>query len=620
MVTPSKSSGRLIQFHPPFLTPVEIDKGIPIMSDKQSCEITTKQKSGPADAEDSQSGQGNQKEAKKIEVGMEVEADEGDLGQEDISKAKVTEIVHGEGGDVETIVAKKGAVFTKQLEIPVERVQTVVPETCGDGEEGSSSKVMISASEAEVDALKPVGLEELPPQDVKKPKNDQDLLDQTHIALPTDVGLRSLEEETGQESANAEVSSDDGGTVKIFQVLGPGLLSGMAGNDASAVASYSLDGASNGYGHLWLMLLSTPLLQAVQFACAKIGRVQQKGLAEILREYFGRKLAVPASLLLIVANIALIAADLVAISAGFELITGVPWAWFTAPVALGLWYVTVYQNFDRIKKIFLAMSMVFAAYVVTAFFSKADWGAVLKNTFVPQIDFGFASISTAVALLGATISPYTIFWQVQGEKEEQRFGSTKRKLHFAAIDIAVGVVSGNLIAYFIIVSTAATLFTHHQQIHTALDAARALEPLVGPFAKYLFALGLIGAGLIAIPVLLASASYGVAGTIGWPSGLSKKPWQNEGFYLILTVGLAVSLLLSLIALDPVHLMFWANVLQGVLSPILVVLLVVIGNSQKIMGKNKLGFITNLGLVVAAIVMFGASALLFYGLATGQVGG
>jgi Mn2+/Fe2+ NRAMP family transporter len=213
-----------------------------------------------------------------------------------------------------------------------------------------------------------------------------------------------------------------------------------------------------------------------------------------------------------------------------------------------------------------------------------------------------------------------MFWQVQGEKEEKRSGSTKRKFLFAAMDISAGVISGNLIAYFIIVSTAATLFTKHQQINTALDAARALEPLVGPFAKYLFALGLIGAGVIAIPELLASASYGVTGTIGWPSGLSKKPWQNEGFYLILTVGLALSLILALIGLDQVQLMFWANVLQDVLSPVLVVLLVVIGNSRGIMGKNKLGLITNVGLVVAAIVMFSGSAMLFYGLANGQGGG
>jgi NRAMP (natural resistance-associated macrophage protein)-like metal ion transporter len=594
----------------------------------------------------SQATQGTQKEAGKIEVGMIVEADEGDLGQEDISEAKVTNIIHDVEGNVESIVVKKGVVFTKHLEISVERIMSVAQETDVDTSEGLTSKVTISASEVEVEALTLAGTEAFPPEDVTRIKQSEGLLDETAEALPTSNGLRRLEEDARPEHAQGtgtpqgalgsgasggmrnsggrEESTDsaveDEEKVNFSKVLGPGLLSGMAGNDASAVASYSLDGAQNGYGHLWLMLLSTPLLQAVQFASAKIGRIQQKGLAEILREHYGRKVAIPAALLLIIANIALIAADLVAISTGLELITGMKWVWFVAPIALALWYIAVYQNFRAIEKIFLVMSMVFVAYVITAFFSKPDWGHVLTSTFVPHVDFGFASISTAVALLGATISPYTIFWQVQGEKEEKRSGSIKHKFRLAAIDIGVGVLSGNLIAYFIIVSTAATLFAKHRQIHTALDAARALEPLVGPYAKYLFALGLIGAGVIAIPVLLASASYGVAGTIGWPSGLSKKPWQNEGFYLILTVGLAVSLLLALIGLDPVHLMFWANVLQGILSPVLVVLLVIIGNSRVIMGKNKLGLVTNVGLAAAAIIMFGTSALLFYGLATGQGGG
>jgi NRAMP (natural resistance-associated macrophage protein)-like metal ion transporter len=588
-------------------------------------------------------GQGSQEEAMKIEVGMVVEADEGDLGQEDISEAKVTDIIHDLAGNVESIVAKKGVFFTKHLEISVERIMSVAQEAEADTPDGSPSIVTISASEEEIEALTQVGTEAFPPEDLTRIKHHDDLLDETAKALPTSNGLRRLEEDarheraqgtgkpqgalgsaassgkgnSGERDDSTETADGDEEKVDFSKVLGPGLLSGMAGNDASAVASYSLDGAQNGYGHLWLMLLSTPLLQAVQFACAKIGRIQQKGLAEILREHYGRKVAIPATLLLIIANIALIAADLVAISTGLELITGLKWVWFAAPIAFALWYIAVYRNFRAIEKIFLAMSMVFVAYVITAFFSKPDWGQVLTSTFVPHVDLGFASISTAVALLGATISPYTIFWQVQGEKEEQRSGSTKHKFRLAAIDIGVGVISGNLIAYFIIVSTAATLFTKHQLINTALDAARALEPLVGPYAKYLFALGLIGAGVIAIPVLLASASYGVAGTIGWPSGLSKRPWQNEGFYLILTVGLAVSLLLALIGLDPVHLMFWANVLQGVLSPVLVVLLVVIGNNRGIMGKNKLGLFTNAGLVAAAIVMFAASALLFYGLATGQ---
>lgn len=611
------------------------------MADKQSSEKNPDRACrGAVGRQDNQVNTACQKAAEKIKVGMVVEADEGDLGEKDISEAKVTEIVHGQAGEVETIVAEKGTVFRKQLEIPTDRIQSVAPKSRGDRSE-SPGKVIFKASEQEVDALTPVGSEAFPPEGPNRGKGGRDLLDRTGNLMPTDVGQRRRENKPGPEEipvvkgdsdapdtveTPAPEGSPDGGNgagdgdkIKIFQVLGPGLLSGMAGNDASAVASYSLDGAQNGYGHLWLMLLSTPLLQAVQFASAKIGRVQQKGLAEILREHYGRKLALPAVLLLIVANIALISADLVAISAGLELITGAHWAWFATPVALSLWYITAYQNFDAIKKIFLAMSMVFGAYLLTAFFSQADWGAVLSNTLVPHLDFGFASISTAVALLGATISPYTIFWQVQGEKEEKRAGSLKKKFHLAAIDIAAGVISGNLIAYFIIVTTAATLFTHHRQIHTALDAARSLEPLVGPYAKYLFALGLIGAGLIAIPVLLASASYGVAGTIGWPSGLSKKPWQNEGFYLILTVGLVVSLLLALMGIDPVHLMFWANVLQGVLSPVLVVVLVVIGNSRKIMGEEKLGLVANAGMVLAALVMFGASALLFYGLATGQGG-
>ncbi|MGH2515509.1 MAG: NRAMP family divalent metal transporter, partial [Ktedonobacterales bacterium] len=284
-----------------------------------------------------------------------------------------------------------------------------------------------------------------------------------------------------------------------------------------------------------------------------------------------------------------------------------------------LWYLTVYRSFGQIKRIFLVMSLAFIAYLITGFFSGANWGAVLKDTFVPQLGLDFASISVAVALLGATVSPYTMFWQVQGEKEELRDGTTKQQIRAASLDIGAGTVSGNLIAYFIVVCTSATLFVHHRQITTAADAASALAPLVGPFAKYLFAVGLIGAGVVAIPVLLASTSYAVAGTFGWPASLWKKPWQNEGFYLILTVALAASLLLALLRLDPIQLMFWANVLQGVLSPVLVVFLLLVGNNRKIMRGFRLGRLTNLGLLATTLIMFAATALLFYGLLTGQGG-
>lgn len=443
-------------------------------------------------------------------------------------------------------------------------------------------------------------------------------MEQVSEAVPTVEGLRELERRGDHKPKGASTPGEvkQGG---LLSTLGPGFLAGMAGNDSSAVTTYSVDGATNGYGHLWLLLLATPLLQVVQFACAKIGRVSQRGLAELLKQNYGRKAAAPAALILMVANVALIGSDLVAIGSGLELVTGLSWVWFVIPVAVGLWYVTVFQNFDAIKKVFMVMSLAFITYLITGFLSKPNWGEALTNTFVPHLDFGFASISSAVGLLGATISPYTMFWQVQGEKEEQRVGTQNQQIRTAAVDIGSGVVSGQLVAYFIIVCTATTLFTHHAQITTAADAAKSLEPLVGSFAKYLFAVGLIGAGMIAIPILLASTSYAISGTFGLPSSLSKKPWQNEGFYLILTIALIASLVIALFGFDPIQLMFWANVLQGVLAPILIVFIIVVGNSRKIMGTRRLGLPITIILVLTALIMFTSTGLLFYGLLTGQGG-
>ena len=405
----------------------------------------------------------------------------------------------------------------------------------------------------------------------------------------------------------------------FWRIIGPGVLSGTSGNDPSAVTAYAVDGASVGYGHLWLMLLSTPLYQAVQFACAKIGRVSQRGLSQLLREHYGRSAAILASLLLIITNVALIAADLAAIGSGLELVTGLRWVWFVVPVGFILWYLTVYRNFESFKKIFLTMSFVFVAYILTAFFSHANWGTVLVHTFVPQIGLDFTSISSAVALLGATISPYSMFWQTQGELEEKRTGTLKKQLREAEIDVGTGSISGQVVAYFVIVSTASTIFIQHGSIKTAADAAHALEPLAGPLARYLFAVGLVGSGIVAIPVLLASTSYAVSGAFGWPSGLSKRPWQNEGFYLILTVALVIGLIVALIGIDPIRLIFWANILAGIMAPLLVITILLVGNNRKIMKGQKLSLLNNFGLVLIATILVVAVALLFYGLITGQGG-
>lgn len=548
----------------------------------------------------------------KIKEGMAVESSKGDLGEQDVSKPKVDQVVRDSKNQVTGMVVEKGAIFQKKIDVPADRIQSV--ESVRSNEKG---KVVIDVEEKELEALKARTEETLVTAKEIKRERKQNLLDQVEKDIPTAEGLREKEKETAEGADARDEPIGAPGPGFWLRMLGPGFLAGMAGNDASAVASYAVDGSQAGFGHLWLMLLSTPLYQAVQFACAKLGRLTQKGFASILREQYGFKVAIPAALVLLVANLALITADLVAISSGLELLTHIPWPWFVVPVAMVLWYLVVFSNFNLIKKLFVVLSLAFVAYLLTGMTARPDWGQVLFNTFVPHVGLDFASVSSAVALLGATISPYNIFWQVQGEKEEKRPGTQKQKIRVATVDIAVGVISGNLVAYFIILSTAATLFKSHKTIATASDAAQALTPALGPFGEYLFAIGLIGAGVVAIPVLLASTSYAISDTIGWPTGLSKKPWQNEGFYLIISLSLVVSLVLALVRLNPIQLLFWANVLNGILAPILVVYLFILCNNQLLMRGQRLGWLTNLGLVITVLVMVTATALLFYGMFTGQ---
>lgn len=578
---------------------------------------TTSGASGEPDSSERESRNEPNGNAEGVEQGMVVETREGDLGESDVSTAKVKDVERDAAGDVTSVVVEKGVIFRKTLEVPAERIEavedanssTTEPSTAeGNSEENTPAseanegKVVLNTTKQEIRDLSATGSETL---DTQQPRDEQG----------DDRGGHRTDKPDGSLTKHS-ATTKSAEPVDYLRTLGPGVLSGMAGNDSSAVTSYSVNGATNGYGQLWLILLATPLYQAVQYSCAKIGRVTQKGLADILREHYGRKIAIPASLILVVANTALIAADLVAIGTGIQLLTGIAWEWFVVPVAGGLWYLIVYQNFGIIKKIFLAMSLVFVAYLITGVVSGAHWGEVLQATFIPHLSLGLASISSAVALLGATVSPYTMYWQVQGEKEQKRPGTRKQQFRLAVLDIAVGTLCGNLVAYAIIVCTAATLFTHRKEIQTAADAAAALAPLLGPYAEQLFAIGFIGSGMIAIPVLLASTSYGLSGLFGWSASLWKKPWQSEGFYVIMTAALVVSLIVALLRFDPIQLMFWANVLQGVLSPVLIVFLILVGNNRKIMRTYRLNPITNVCLVLTALVMGAATILLFYGLLSG----
>ena len=532
---------------------------------------------------------------------MEVEGTEGALGEQDVSPARVTEVEKNQQGHVEAVKVSKGTLFRKLLNIPADRVQAVDPVASGAESPG---KVTVDVDEPELEALTAVGPETLPTESKRQQK---DVLDQAEQQVPTVEGMREKERKVYATRPRN----------MLWRVIGPGLLSGTSGNDPSAVTVYAVDGANAGYGHLWLMLLTTPLYQAVQFACAKIGRLSQQGLSELLREHYGRPVAVVASLLLVISNITLIAADLAAVGSGFELITGLSWLWFVVPVAVALWYLTVYRSFEAFKKIFLTMSFVFVAYILATFFSHPNWGAVLVHTFVPQIGFDFTSISSAVALLGATISPYSMFWQAKAEIEEKREGTLKQQLRTAMIDVGSGTIAGQVVAYFIIICTASTLFVHHQSINTAADAARSLEPLAGPLARYLFAIGLIGSGLVAIPVLLASTSYAVAGAVGWPGELARRPWQSEGFYLVLTAATVAGLVITLIGVHPIQLIFWSNVVAAIIAPGLLIAILLVGNHRTIMRGQRLSLLHNSGLVLITLILIAGAVLFFFQLATGR---
>ena len=550
-------------------------------------------------------------EANEITPGMLVEASSGDLGDEDVSKPKVTDVEHDAHGNVQAIKVEKGAIFRKEIDIPADRVQDVIPSDLEDKtgnvheqETAENGKVVVNVGESELEALT-LGREQSLSPESERPQ--QGLLDQIEQQVPTIEGMREKERDIHVPRPRN----------KFLQIIGPGLLSGTSGNDPSAITSYAIDGANAGYAHLWLMLLTTPLYFAVQFACAKIGRTSEHGLSQLLREHYGRPLSIIASFLLITSNIALIAADLVAIGSGIELITGIAWIWFVVPVAAALWYLTVFGSFESFKKIFLTMSFVFIAYVITAFFTHANWGTILVRTFVPRLGFDFTSISSAVALLGATISPYSMFWQAQSEIEEKRAGNLKHQLWDVKLDVGSGAIAGQLVAYFVIICTASTIFIHHGSINTAADAARALQPFAGPFARYLFAIGLIGAGLVAVPVLLASTSYAVSGAIGWPGALAKSPWQNEGFYLVLTVATIAALVITLFRVDPIKLIFWSNILAAIIAPLLVIMILLVGNNRKIMQGKRLSLFNNICLAATALILLVAAVMLFYGLATGK---
>jgi NRAMP (natural resistance-associated macrophage protein)-like metal ion transporter len=409
-------------------------------------------------------------------------------------------------------------------------------------------------------------------------------------------------------------------------MLGPGLITGAADDDPSGIATYSQGGAQFGYALAWTMFLTTPFMIAIQLVSARIGAVTGRGLTANLRE------AMPAAVLyflvglLLVANTLNIAADIAAMGEALRLVIGGPLLLYVAVFGIGCLTAEILIPYSRYSGYLKTLTLVLFAYVVAAFTIRISWGEVMVATFIPQPRWDRDYMLMLVAIFGTTISPYMFFWQAALEVEDRKLrrgkssraasGTTKRLAHHDALrielDTNIGMILSNLIGFFIIITCAATLHAHGMtQISTSAQAAEALRPLAGPLTFFLFSLGIIGTGLLAVPVLAGSAGYAVAETLGWEGSLELSARSAPGFYLIVAAATLAGLGAALTPLDPIRMLFWTAVVNGIVAvPLMVAMMVVVG-SYKIMGKfaasralmvGGWGATALMGVVVAAMLL------------------
>ncbi len=383
---------------------------------------------------------------------------------------------------------------------------------------------------------------------------------------------------------------------RTLVVLGPGVITGAADDDPSGISTYSVAGAAYGYATLWITLLTFPLMAAVQLMCARLGIVTGQGLAAAVRSNYPRWVLWGACSILVVANVINIGADLGGMAEATQLITGIrPFLWIPiyAVLILGL---LIWTSYKLIARVFKWMTLVLFAYVLTSFFAHVDWKQALVVTLVPHLEWSRGFLAVLVGILGTTISPYLFFWQAAEEVEEdrakgrttvaQRKGATIKELKDARADTVAGMFFSNFIMYFIILTTAATLHAHgHTQIATAREAAEALRPLAGNGAYLLFTLGLIGTGMLGVPVLVGSSAYAVAEGANWRGSMADRPKRARAFYGVMAVAMGLGFALNYMGLNAVKMLFWSAVINGLLAPPLILLVILLTSSREVMGKH-----------------------------------
>lgn len=425
-----------------------------------------------------------------------------------------------------------------------------------------------------------------------------------------------LPNETTQENPE-----DAGGTLWLKR-LGAGFVTGAADDDPSGIGTYSQVGAKFGYGLLWIVLLTIPLMIAIQMISARIGRVTGRGLADIMSRNFPMPAVWSLIVLLTVANVINVGADLMAMGAATRLLIGGSPLWFALFFAVLSTVLQVFMSFDRYAPVLKVLALTLFAYVATLFAVNVPWGTTLRALVVPGIRWNTDYLTAVVAVLGTTISPYLFSWQAAQEVEELRQSETREPLREAdrqapaafrriALDTTVGMVFSNVIAFAMILTAAVALHAHGKtDIQSAADAAEALRPVAGRFAFTLFAAGIISTGMLAVPVLAGATAFAVAGASHAPYGLARKPRQAKLFYGVLLGSMVLGAALTFSPIDPIRALYWSAVVNGVCAVPMMAAIMIVCRRPKVMGKHvaggwllALGWCATIVMGAAAVVMF-----------------
>jgi NRAMP (natural resistance-associated macrophage protein)-like metal ion transporter len=409
---------------------------------------------------------------------------------------------------------------------------------------------------------------------------------------------------------------------KCFNFLGsPGFITGASDDDPSSVATYSQTGAEFGYLQVWTALFCLPCIIVMQEMSARIGCVTGKGIALIFKEHYPKYLVIFITVLLLFSNIINIAADLSAMAAALRLVIDLPFIFLIFLFSIITLVLEIFITYKKYAKFLKFFSFSLFAYVITAFMIPIDWKAVLAHTFIPTISYEKEYLLNIVAILGATISPYLLIWQPDQEIEEKSTASKKHPTLATDIreirkDTLIGMFVSCLIMFFIMIVSSATLHANGiTKIESLEQAASALKALAGPYTFLLFSIGIIGIGLLTIPILAGSAAYAISEVLGWKRGLSKKPHSALGFYGVILVAVVLGMCLSLSPIKPFQMLYYTAIINGIISTPLMILILLIANNKTIMKKsinnllsNSLGWFITIMMFVATIAFFISLAL------------